>query len=87
MYIKKSKNGKNSTWFLCDEKNELKISGNQELLKKLENFELGSYDFLFNEEMLVQWKLRKSNVEFTNRFLESPEAWVRHIKINDILKD
>jgi len=87
MYIKKVKTDKTHKWVLCDEKNELRIIGNETLLKKLENLELGSYDFLFNEEMLVQWRLRSTKLEFTDRFLESPEAWVRHIKINDILKD
>jgi len=87
MYIKKLKTNKNHRWVLCDEKNELSIVGNEDLLKKLENLELGSYDFLFNEEMLVQWKLRSTKLEFTNRFLESPQAWIRDIKINNILKD
>lgn len=56
MYIKRIKEKDSDIWYLCDDKNEIFISGEVEILKLLEGYELGSYDYLFNQEMLFQWK-------------------------------
>lgn len=93
MYIKKIEqtyNNGNSyyEWFLCDEKNQISIERSyEEALKMLEGFDLGSYEYLFNEEMLFKWKRRGTTIELADRLLKNPKAWVREIKIKDLLSD
>ena len=74
-------------WYLCDEKNEIGVSGSQKALELLEGEELGSYDYLFNQEMLFEWKRRGTTIELSYRLEANPKSWVREIKINKLLDD
>ena len=91
MYIKKitKKNGEYEfyEWYLCDVNNQLTIHGNSNILKLLEGYELGTYDYLFNKEMLFQWKRRSTTIELSDRLSANPKAWIREIKIKNLLSD
>jgi hypothetical protein len=92
MYIKKvndkHKNGNAyNLYYLCDEKNEIQVFGSEKALNMLAGFELGSYDYLFNEEMLFEWGKRSTRLSLSDRLEDNPMAWVREIKINDLLAD
>ena len=42
---------------------------------------------IFNEEMLFQWKKRSTTIQLSERLKANPKAWVREIKIKELLSD
>ena len=87
MFIKRIKEGKINNWYLCDDKNQINIIDYDGTLELLEGYELSSYDYLFNEEMLFQWKKRSTTIQLSERLKANPKAWVREIKIKELLSD
>jgi len=87
----KDYNGKtriNNYYYLVDDKNKLALPyGNDKTFDKLLDIELGNYDYLFNEKFLFTWSKRGMNVVLSPYFAKNPDAWIREIKIDDILKD
>ena len=94
--IKETKQSKNynnkmvtyNYYYLVDEKNKLALpSGNDEIFESMIDMELGSYDFIFNEKFIFTWSRRSMEIELSPIFAHNPTAWIRDIKIDEILKD
>ena len=75
-------------YYLVDAKNKLPLPyGNDDTFEKMLNIELGNYDYLFNEKFIFTWSKRGMNIVLSPYFAKNPTAWIREIKIDDILKD
>ena len=75
-------------FYLTDDRNELSLwMTHDDIYEKLEGLDIGSYEHILYEEQLFQWMDRTVYIKPTQKFLDCPQAWVRDLKIKDILND